>query len=164
ATQAAHDFWAARGWGGAVEGDGGKTEGLVPVHSQVGARGAKSPIVVLVPAIIHRVRAVPDAGESAIGIGLARGVNALHDGCRVGIQPSCAPSRRRLLIFTSCGSAISYFIRPVSFPPVRIPPGWTFTVKVWPGSTVSGYSTATLSGESVNPEPLEIHPLRSTHW
>ena len=59
---------------------------------------------------------------------------------------------------------MSYFIRPVSFPPVRIPPGWTLTVKVWPGSTVSGYSTATLSGESVNPEPVDQVPLSSTHW
>ena len=102
--------------------------------------------------------------KAPLALGLPEASTRCTTAAGLAFNPVAPPSRRRLLIFTSCGSAISYFIRPVSFPPVRIPPGWTFTVKVWPGSTVSGYSTATLSGESVNPEPLEIHPLRSTHW
>src|SRR5699024_11092972 len=102
--------------------------------------------------------------KAPLALGLPEASTRCTTAAGFAFNPEAPPSRRRLLIFTPCGSAMSYFIRPVSFPPVLIPPGWTLTVKVWPGSTVSGYSTATLSGVRVKPDPVESNPLSSTHW
>ena len=89
-TQAGHDLRSDRGGGGDVEGDPWQAEGLVLVHRQARAVPIQQPTIALLASVIHRVRAVPDAGESAIGIWLAGGVNALHHGGRVRIQPGCA--------------------------------------------------------------------------
>src|SRR5699024_10558327 len=102
--------------------------------------------------------------KAPLALGLPEASTRCTTATGFALSPDAPPSRRRFLIFTPCGSAMSYFIRPVSFPPVLIPPGWTLTVKVWPGSTVSGYSTATLSGVRVKPDPVESNPLSSTHW